>query len=166
VDEASANAWVVRDAREADGAGVNRVALAAFSQYKDQYSDWTAFSRNIARMSDLAAELIVAARGDRVGGAVGYVSPGAPKQDFFDPAWPVIRMLVVDPAVRGAGLGRRLTEACIEKARHDGSPLIALHTSPIQEVARAMYLRMGFVEQFPTPPIYGVPYAVYLKPLT
>jgi GNAT superfamily N-acetyltransferase len=161
-----AGAWTLRDAEAKDGPGIDRVALAAFSQYRDLYSDWPAFSRNVGRMSQLAAELVVAARADQIGGAVGYVGPGAAKQDFFNPDWPVVRMLVVDPQVRGAGLGRRLTEACIEKARRDGSAVIALHTSPIQEVARAMYQRMGFVEQFPTPPIYGVPYAVYLKALT
>jgi len=116
-------------------------------------------------MSRLDAELIVAADGARLGGAVGYVGPGVPKAGFFDPDWPVIRMLSVDPQARGAGLGRRLTEACLHHARRDGAPLIALHTSPIQQVARDMYLRMGFHELRQTPPIYGVPYSVYLLEL-
>jgi ribosomal protein S18 acetylase RimI-like enzyme len=157
--------WSIRDAELADAADIDRVALAAFSQYRDLYDNWPAFSRNIGRMSRLDAELIVAADGARIGGAVGYVAPSRPSADFFEPDWPVIRMLSVDPAARGAGLGRRLTEACVARARRDGAPVIALHTSPIQKVARAMYLRMGFEERYPTPPIYGVPYAVYLKAL-
>jgi GNAT superfamily N-acetyltransferase len=53
-------------------------------------------------------------------------------------------MLVVDPASRGGGLGWGLTEECIDRARRGGSPVIALHTSPIISVALPMYLGMGF----------------------
>jgi ribosomal protein S18 acetylase RimI-like enzyme len=74
-------------------------------------------------------------------------------------------MLVVDPARRGAGLGRALSEECVRRARRDGSALIALHTSPIMGVVLAMYLRMGFELRYKAPPIYGVPYAVYAKKL-
>ncbi|MDR3511871.1 MAG: GNAT family N-acetyltransferase [Caulobacteraceae bacterium] len=158
----------VRDARPDDAEAINQVALAAFAQYRDRYDDWPRFSRGLGAMSTLArtAALLVAERDGAVVGAVGYVAPHAPKPDFFEPARPVIRMLVVDPAARGAGAGRRLTEACVEMARRDGAPVIALHTSPIQSVALAMYLRMGFEHRYPVEPIFGVAYAVYVKPLT
>jgi ribosomal protein S18 acetylase RimI-like enzyme len=89
-----------------------------------------------------------------------------PKPPFFDPGWPVIRMLVVAPPARGKGLGRRLTEACILRAHRDGAPLIALHTTPVMEVALAMYQRLGFLPLREAPPVYGVPYSVYIKTLT
>ena len=66
-------------------------------------------------------------------------------------------MLVVDPAARGRGLGRLLTEECIRRARRDGAGAIALHTSPIMQVALAMYLRLGFVLLRDAPPVFGVP---------
>ena len=156
---------IVRPARDEDAAAINQIALSAFAQYRDDYSDWETFSRGLASMSALKADLIVAEYEDHVRGAVGYVGPGRPKLDVFDPKWPVIRMLVVDPEARGLGLGRRLTEACVARARAAGAPLIALHTSPIQRVALAMYLRMGFREHRPVAPIFGVPYAIYLLPL-
>ena len=74
-------------------------------------------------------------------------------------------MLVVDPQQRGAGVGRALTQACIDRAERDGSAVIALHTSPIMTVALPLYLRMGFELVRDAPPICGVPYAVYLKAL-
>lgn len=74
-------------------------------------------------------------------------------------------MLVVDPAARGQGIGRRLTEACLDRGRRDGAEVIALHTSPAMDVALGLYLRMGFRLEKKVPDRFGVPYAVYLKPL-
>jgi ribosomal protein S18 acetylase RimI-like enzyme len=152
---------------EADAAGVNELALAAFDQFRSQYSDWQAMASGIGRMSALAdvGEIIIAERDERIIGAVAYIGPGRPKATFFDQSWPIIRMLVVDPFCRGGGVGRALTEECMKRARRDGSPVIALHTSPIMTVALPMYLRMGFQLARDAPPIYGVPYAVYLRQL-
>lgn len=158
---------LLRDARPGDAAAVNAVALAAFAQYADEYEDWDSYKLNIGRMAELAGtgELIVAEAGREVVGAVIYVGPEQPKRDFFEPGWPVLRMLVVSPSHRGLGIGRLLTEECIQRARRDKAPLIALHTSPIMQVALPMYLRLGFLLHKHVPDIAGVPYAVYTKEL-
>jgi GNAT superfamily N-acetyltransferase len=96
---------------------------------------------------------------------VTYVGPHVEKAAFFDRSWPIIRMLVVDSAHRGKGLGHALTSECLARARRDGSAIIALHTSPIMTVALPMYLRMGFSRAHDAPSIFGVPYAVYTKAL-
>lgn len=164
---AGAPLYVLRDFVRDDAAAVNAVALAAFEQFRGEYDDWPAFSAFVGSMADLAqgGELIVAAGEDGIAGAVAYFGPGAAKPDMFDPAWPVIRMLAVDPAARGTGLGRLLTEECIARARRDGASAIALHTSPIMQVALSMYLRLGFVLLRQSSPIFGVPYRIYLKRL-
>jgi ribosomal protein S18 acetylase RimI-like enzyme len=82
------------------------------------------------------------------------------------PPGPIIRMLVVEPAFRGLGVGRALTEECMNRAQRDGATCIALHTTPIMRVALPMYERMGFELQSDAPSIFGVPYAVYLKQLS
>lgn len=74
-------------------------------------------------------------------------------------------MLVVEPSNRGKGIGRSLTDVCIERAKRDKSKVIALHTSPIMEVALKMYLRMGFSLHCGAPAIHGVSYGVYIKNL-
>jgi ribosomal protein S18 acetylase RimI-like enzyme len=157
----------IRDYREADGPALNEVALAAFEQFKDQYSDWPAMAANVSRMSDLAStgEIILAEIKGRIVGGVAYIPAGTPKRAYFDQSWSIIRMLVVDPTSRGIGLGRALTEECIRRARRDRAPLIALHTTPIMTVAQPMYLRMGFKLLRGAPAIYGVPYAVYTMTL-
>ena len=96
-----------------------------------------------------------------------YVGPGKPKNTFFKLEWPIIRMLVVDPAYRGQGIGRALTEECVRRARRYESLVIALHSAPIMKVALPMYQRMGFEFHCDAPAaIFGVPYGIYLKQLS
>jgi len=98
---------------------------------------------NVSRMSTsrAMAKIVLVEINGRVSG-VAYVAGGKPKASFFDQSWPIIRMLVVDPASRGRGIGRLLAEECIRRARRGQAPLIALHTTPIMSVALPMYLRM------------------------
>ena len=121
----------------------------------------------LSKTSDLSAsgEVIIAERQHQVAGAVAYFGPNRAKAPFFDQSWPIIRMLVVDPAFRGRGLGRALSMECIARAKRDGASLIALHTSPIMKVALPMYLKIGFIKAYDAPPIFGVAYAVYTKAL-
>ncbi|OAF06037.1 GNAT family N-acetyltransferase [Bradyrhizobium centrolobii] len=158
---------MLRDYQPTDAEAVGRVALAAFTQFAPHYSDWPAMANNVSRMAELSrtGEIIVAEDDGRVVGAVAYVGPNKPKAAFFDPAWPIIRMLVVDPSTRGKGLGRQLTEECLRRAERDRSAVIALHTTPIMTIALPMYLRMGFTKVCDAPDIFGVPYAVYVKAL-
>ena len=159
--------FLIRDFEPLDTHRVNDIALAAFAQYRDDYREWPALSQSIGQMSALAAhgELIVAAQGSDVLGAVVYVGPLSPKSPHYDQSWPIIRMLVVAPEARGRGIGRALTGECLRRARRDGVPQIALHASPIMAVALEMYLRMGFVHLRSVPKMHGVPYAIYLKRL-
>jgi ribosomal protein S18 acetylase RimI-like enzyme len=154
----------VRDFIDADAEAIDRVALAAFQEFQAAYSDWPAMSATVSKMSTLATygEIVVAERDGAVVGAVTYVAPYRTKPPFFDPMWPIIRMLVVDPAHRGRGVGRALMDECVERARRDGSPVLALHTSPIMTAALTMYGKMRFERLRDAPSIFGVPSAVYL----
>lgn len=90
---------MLRDYRDSDAEAIVRVALAAFAEFEQHYSDWPLFTTNVAKMPQIgkAGEIIAEDEGAIVG-AVAYVGPRQPKPAFFDPAWPVIRLLVVDPA--------------------------------------------------------------------
>lgn len=157
----------IRNYAESDKEFVNRIILSAFDQYRDEYSDWESFSARLCQMTENSSqsEILVSERNGEIVGAVAYISANQPKPDFYPPDWPMIRMLVVDPSQTGLGIGRALTEACIQRAIRDKAPLIALHTSPIMRVALPLYLRMGFRHERDIPPIFGVPYALYVKKL-
>ena len=157
----------LRDYQSSDAENLNRIAVSAFDQFRNHYSDWPAMRAGLSKTSDLgvSGEVIIAELQGAFAGAVAYFGPNSQKAAFFDQRWPIIRMLVVDPAFRGKGIGRALSDECIARAKRDGSPIIALHTSPIMSVALPMYLKMGFVKAYDAPPVFGVAYAVYTKAL-
>lgn len=55
-----------------------------------------------------------------------------------------LRLLIIDPAARGHGLGRRMTRACIAFARKKGYRRLVLWTQSHLSAARAIYQSENF----------------------
>jgi DNA-binding MarR family transcriptional regulator/ribosomal protein S18 acetylase RimI-like enzyme len=61
-----------------------------------------------------------------------------------DRATAKLRLLLIEPQARGAGLGKRLVEECIAFARKAGYRKLVLWTHANLLAARAIYTRLGF----------------------
>lgn len=55
-----------------------------------------------------------------------------------------IRLLAVHPDARGMGIGKALTQACIQMAKDKKQAQVVLHTTKAMQVAWGLYERMGF----------------------
>jgi len=93
------------------------------------------------------AEVLVAELDGRVVGAVTYVSdPESPWLEWAEPGEAQIRLLAVDVAAQGRGVGEALVRACIDRAREQGLTIV-LHTTNHMPAAQRLYARMGFARR-------------------
>ena len=152
-----ADGLTIRDARTEDLDAVSALLVAAYAQYMPpsaeamtakERSGWEGYRQNIADVWSRApiSSTIVAERDGELLGSVNYYAPG--QADSVDDAWPngwaSIRLLGVSPLARGLGVGRALMDECLRRARAEGATTMGLHTTKLMDVARAMYLRLGF----------------------
>ena len=158
---------IIRDYQRSDGGELNAVARLSFAEYCDEFEDWPTLHEQFARMSDLAKDghIIVAVDDEVVVGGVCYVGPHAPRFPCFEPEWAVIRSLVVRPDYRRRGIGTKLTEMCIDKAKQDGCRTIALHTTPVMAKALRIYEKLGFTKVTDLGLVHSAEYFVYCKEL-
>lgn len=95
------------------------------------------------------AELLVAVdagdAGDRVVGTVTLCLPGTPWAEVSRPGEVEFRMLAVDPAARGRGVGAALVTAVVQRARELGANRVVLSSASGMAAAQQIYQRMGFV---------------------
>lgn len=161
---------VVRDALPKEFVKIARLLVEAYQEYAQalEPGGWDVMQANLSNMADWAAEvaeIIVAEEDGNLIGAVAYFAPRKSDSKIFPTEWASIRLLAVPPSHRGKGVGRRLTEECIKRARVDGATQIGLHTSELMTVARKMYERMGFRQDTELPKRLGLRYWRYVLAL-
>lgn len=124
---------------------IGRVIHRQSVLYAEEYGwDWT-YEALVARiLGEFAAgfdaskeDAWIAERAGRVIGSIFLM-----KSD--EPAVARLRLLYVEPNARGAGLGRRLVDTCIGRARELGYHRLTLWTNDVLSSARRIYEAAGF----------------------
>ena len=157
---------LIRDAHEHEIDAISALLTAAYHQYMPEVTGLTdvaeEFEAYRVEIADVRSRWddtvqIVAVDDEEVVGSVTYFAPNTAGDNHDMPRpWAGIRLLGVAPQGRGRGIGRMLTDECITRARKAGAPMIGLHTTTLMDVARAMYVRMGF-ERAPQYDFYPAP---------
>ncbi|MFI8825769.1 GNAT family N-acetyltransferase [Streptomyces sp. NPDC053431] len=104
--------------------------------------------RNVAGRAEVADVLVAVATDDDAGtvlGGVTFVPAPGVMGERAKPGETEIRMLAVDRAARGRGVGEALVRACVERARAvPGCARIVLSTQTDMRTAHRIYERLGF----------------------
>jgi ribosomal protein S18 acetylase RimI-like enzyme len=99
---------------------------------------------DVAGRARLAELLVVRDASGTVVGSVALVLAGDFGNVTTSDEEAAFRMLVVDPAVQGRGIGELLVTTCLDRARAAGKRRMVISTDPLMTTAHRLYERLGF----------------------
>src|SRR4051795_8810355 len=145
----------IRPARAPEFPAVADVCEAAYGPHLQPNGHYRAVLRDVARRAS-AAEVLVAAEHGRVLGTVTFVADGGPLGEIAGPDEAEFRMLAVDPAAQGRGVGLALMREVLERSA--GRRAIVCSSLPSMRAAHRLYDRLGFtrVPERDWSPVAGV----------
>ncbi|HEY7668481.1 MAG TPA: GNAT family N-acetyltransferase [Actinomycetota bacterium] len=140
----------IREALEEEHEEVGRVTAGAYAEFaRPGDGDWEEYLERIADVPGRAdrTTILVAVEGTVIVGSATLellARVEEPEDPPLRPHEAHIRMLGVDPAWRGRGVGGLLMETCERLALERGKTLMTLHTTQRMAAARRMYERLGY----------------------
>lgn len=151
----SSSEYTVRNALPEEFSTIGQLMVEVYSRLegfpkRSEQPDYYEMLANIGEITKKPhTELLVAVTSDgRIAGAVVYFSDmssyGSGGTATFEKNASGFRLLAVDPEARGRGIGKLLTEACINKARKDKNEQLIIHSTKFMQVAWKMYEKLGF----------------------
>jgi ribosomal protein S18 acetylase RimI-like enzyme len=143
----------IREGNSNDLHQVKKLALDTWKEYQEVLTEenWIRLS-NTLNNDETYIRLLTA--------SYAFVCEDA-EGEIYSSDQSYIRFVTVAASCAGLGLGQRLTEKCIEKARETGEQVVALHTSEFMNKARYIYEKLGFRIIRELPGILGKRYWLY-----
>jgi len=139
----------VRAATPDDFAAIGRVTVAAY-EADGQLDGEHGYGKVLADVAGRAGggELLVAVdEAGAVVGAVLFVRPGSRYAELSQAGEAEFRMLAVDPAGQGRGIGAVLVRACVDRAAQAGCTSVVISVRDMAKAAQRLYERTGFVRE-------------------
>jgi ribosomal protein S18 acetylase RimI-like enzyme len=167
----SETTFLIRPARPEEYETLGELTVAAYHSLPnvmDHQSEYDRRLRDVATRAGVSCVLVAIGSGGELLGGVTYVrGPDDPYSEELREGEAGMRMLAVDPAWQGRGVGRALTRACLGRARAEGRQRLVLHTGAWMPAAIRLYERMGFdrrpdVDFTPAPGIDLIAYSFEL----
>jgi ribosomal protein S18 acetylase RimI-like enzyme len=107
-------------------------------------TDYVHQLRDAASRAEKAELWVAVDDGGQVLGSVTFSPPGSPYREIGQEGEGEFRMLAVDPAAQGSGIGTALVRWCMDRSRELGLPRLVLCTQVENATAIGMYERLGF----------------------
>ena len=118
----------------------------AYGAVGDMPADYLAEIADVAARTDHGEILVAVDTDSTVLGSVTFVLPGSRLAELSREGEAEFRMLGVEPAAQGRGVGRSLLHACLERARAVAANRVVLCTASNMTAAHRMYEKEGFLE--------------------
>jgi ribosomal protein S18 acetylase RimI-like enzyme len=137
----------VRTASPGDFPAVARLTVAAYDA-DGQLAGGNGYERtlaNVAARADAGQLLVAADPTGAILGAVLFVLPGSRYSEVATAGEGEFRMLAVDPAAQGRGVGRALVLACLDCAAATGCRAVVICVRDTAATAQRLYARLGFL---------------------
>jgi ribosomal protein S18 acetylase RimI-like enzyme len=130
---------------------LKNLAIISWTPFMEQLTEdnWDSLNKTISNdktytdLIDQSTCIVCVSDNDDIIGMAFLVPNGNPT-DIYEKEWSYIRFVSVDPKFSGQGIGRKLTNMCLDLAKQNGEKIIALHTSEIMDKARHIYESLGF----------------------
>lgn len=156
-----------RTGTTADIERLRTLGLSAYGQFENILSQkhWRIIADNVSNTEIYETFLatgtcFVCEENEEIVGMAYFIPQGYPTS-IFQADWCYLRLVGVHPGHAGKGIGRKLTELCIEQARKTNEKTIALHTSDFMDAARHIYENLGFKVLKELTPRFGKRYWIY-----
>jgi GNAT superfamily N-acetyltransferase len=139
---------LVRPARKTEAGRIGTLIAAALHEFRELIPP-AIFQAYVEESADIfarwdEAEVLVAEIDGEIAGTVSFYADASLEGLGFPSGWAGFRTLAVDPAMRGQGIGKVLLQACVDRARTQGAPTLAIHTSQVMRAACRLYEQAGF----------------------
>lgn len=159
--------FIYRTANISDLKQLQDLGLLAYEQYKstitqENWDKWEAGFKSDENFLNLLSisTCFVCEIENKIVGMAFFIPYGNPFL-YFPAEWSYIRYVGVNPAFNGNGIGKKLTQNCIDIAKETSEKTIALHTSEFQNAARHIYESLGFMKQRELEPVFGKTFYIY-----
>jgi ribosomal protein S18 acetylase RimI-like enzyme len=142
--------YIYRKANLSDFDGLKSLGIESYSEFskvltKENWLKMNSFLKSDDNLSQLIklSTVFVCEKESTIIGMI-YLVPNGNPTELFKENWSYIRFLGVHTKYRGNGIGKKLTELCLDFAKQTDEKYIALHTSEFMDSARAIYEKRGF----------------------
>ncbi|SEN20141.1 Predicted N-acetyltransferase YhbS [Terribacillus saccharophilus] len=141
----------IREMNHGEIEAVRQLRLKSYIEYKKLVSKehWEVLERTLISENDLKSDvkIYVAEMDNVIVGSVVLFPASVRAYDWSDSVqeYPEIRLLSVNPDIRGKGIGAALVDHCLEVSKKGNEQHIGLHTASFMEKALLLYEKKGFV---------------------